>query len=160
MCTAACFDYHSAACGADIRVYAGDTLRYVLDCVTDATTMKMCYAAIGSPGGSYVALETITTTVKYTRRDVRADWILADAIMGNGVNMAGTYGRPASLEDRQFGKGLFALTEGWLDEGRIKTHPLEIRNGGLGQLADALDDLKDGGCMGRSLSCRYSSTRL
>ncbi|KAL4881199.1 GroES-like protein [Aspergillus karnatakaensis] len=148
---AACFDYHSPACGPDIRVHTGDKLRYVLDCVTDASTMKMCYAAIGSSGGSYIALETIATTVKYTRRDVRADWILADAIMGNGVNMAGTYGRPPSLEDRQFGKGLFALAEEWLNEGSIKHHPLEIRDGGLEKLADVLDELKSGQVHGKKL---------
>ncbi|KAL4796630.1 GroES-like protein [Aspergillus venezuelensis] len=146
-----CFDYHSPACGADIRVHTGDKLHYVLDCVTDATTMKMCYAAIGSSGGSYIALETIATTVKYTRRDVRADWILADAIMGNGVNMAGTYGRPPCQEDRQFGKELFALTEKWLSEKRIRHHPLETRDGGLANLADVLKELKEGKVHGKKL---------
>ncbi|KAL5333232.1 GroES-like protein, partial [Aspergillus crustosus] len=148
---AACFDYHSPACGADIRVHTGDSMRYVLDCVTDATTMKMCYAAIGSSGGSYIALETIATTVKYTRRDVRADWILADAIMGNGVSMAGTYGRPPSPEHRQFGKRLFSLSEAWLYDGSIRHHPLEIQNGGLANLATVLNELKLGKVHGKKL---------
>ncbi|KAI1173368.1 GroES-like protein [Nemania sp. FL0916] len=141
---AACFDYHSAACGADIRVHTDNSLRYVLDCVTDAATMKMCYEAIGSSGGSYIALETIATTVKYTRRDVHADWFLADAIMGDGVNMAGTYGRPPSPEHRQFGKHLFALAEIWLRDGRVRHHPLEIQDGGLANIPKALDDMKLG----------------
>ncbi|KAI0468876.1 GroES-like protein [Xylaria cf. heliscus] len=141
---AACFDYHSPACGADIRVHTNNSLRYVLDCVTDATTMKTCYEAIGSSGGSYIALETIATTVKYTRRDVRADWFLADAIMGDGVHMTGTYGRPPSPEHRQFGKQLFALVEIWLREGRIRHHPLEIQDGGLANIPNVMDDMKLG----------------
>ncbi|KAJ5443590.1 alcohol dehydrogenase GroES-like domain-containing protein [Penicillium daleae] len=141
---AACFDYHSPACGADIRVQTDDSLRYVLDCVTDTTTMKMCYEAIGSSGGSYIALETIATTVKYTRRDVRADWFLADAIMGNGVQMAGTYGRAPSPELRRFGKQLFALAENWLHDGSIRHHPLEIQDGGLANMPQALNDMKLG----------------
>ncbi|KAK0612276.1 chaperonin 10-like protein [Bombardia bombarda] len=141
---AACFDYHSPACGADIRVHTDNRLRYVLDCVTDAATMKMCYGAIGSLGGSYVALETLATTVKYTRRDVRADWFLADAIMGDGVHMTGTYGRPPSPEHRRFGKQLFSLAENWLQNGSIRTHPLEVQNGGLADLPKAMDDMKLG----------------
>ncbi|KAJ4293294.1 hypothetical protein N0V90_008576 [Kalmusia sp. IMI 367209] len=140
----ACFDYHSPACGADIRGHTDSKLRYVLDCVTDAATMKMCYTAIGASGGSYIALENLTTTVKYTRRDVRADWFLADAIMGDGVHMTGTYGRPPSPEHRVFGKRLFEMAEGWLGEGRVRTHPLEKLDGGLAKLPDVLDDMKAG----------------
>ena len=124
-------------------MHTNNSLRYVLDCVTDAATMKMCYGAIGS-SGSYIALETIATTVKYTRRDVRADWFLADAIMGNGVHMAGTYGRPPLPQYRQFGKQLFALAEDWLHNGSIMHHPLEIQDGGLANIVTALDDMKLG----------------
>nr|UBX54523.1 oxidoreductase [Aspergillus sp.] len=148
---AACFDYRSPACGADIRVHTDNSLRYVLDCVTDAGTMKMCYGAIGSSGGSYVALESISTTVKYTRRDVRADWFLADAILGDGVHMTGTYGRPPSPEHRQFGKQLFAFAESWLHYGDIRHHPLEIRDAGLANIPEVLDDLKLGKVHGKKL---------
>lgn len=148
---AACFDYHSPACGADIRVHTDNCLKYALDCVTDAATMKMCYGAIGSSGGSYIALETIATTVKYMRRDVRADWFLADAIMGDGVHMAGTYGRPPSAEHRQFGKQLFALAENWLHNGSIRHHPLEIQDGGLANVPNIMEDMKLGKVHGKKL---------
>ncbi len=141
---ATCFDYHSAACGPDIRVHTDNSLRYVLDCVTDVATMKMCYEAIGSAGGRYFALEKTATTVKYTRRDVRADWSLADAIMGDGVHMTGVYGRPPSPEDRVFGKKLFALAEGWWQYVSLVSHPSEVRRGGLENLPTALEDLKTG----------------
>ncbi|KAH0042716.1 hypothetical protein KCU78_g732, partial [Aureobasidium melanogenum] len=66
---AACFDYSSPSCAAEIREYTSDSLSYVFDCVTNASTMRMCYGAIGSAGGHYVALEATTTAVKYTRRE-------------------------------------------------------------------------------------------
>lgn len=125
-------------------MHTDNSLRYVLDCVTDAATMKMSYEAIGSSGGSYIALETLATTVKYTRRDVRADWFLADAIMGDGVHMTGTYGRPPSPEHRRFGKQFFALAENWLHEGSIRCHPLEVRPGGLANVPNVIDDMKLG----------------
>ncbi|CAG8959746.1 hypothetical protein HYFRA_00001652 [Hymenoscyphus fraxineus] len=125
---AACFDYHSSACSADIRVYTDNQLRYILDCVTDAATMKMCYGAIGASG---VYAED-------------ADWFLADAIMGDGVHMTGTYGRAPSPQHRQFGKQLFALADKWLQDGSIRNHPLQVREGGLVDIPKALDEIKLG----------------
>lgn len=141
---AACFDYHSPVCGADIRVHTDNKLKYVVDCVTDATTMKMCYEAVSSSGGRYIALDTVATNVKYTRRDIRADWFLADIIMGDGVHMTGTYGRPPSPKHRQFGKQLFAEAEKWLQDGSIRHHPLEIQDGGLAKIPEAMEVMKLG----------------
>ncbi|KAM0214623.1 hypothetical protein ACHAQD_008724 [Fusarium lateritium] len=139
-----CFDYRSPTCGADIRVQAGNKLRHVLDCVVDTSTMKMNYDAIGSSGGAYVALESIPTDIKYTRRDVRANWLMAPSILGTRVNKKGAYGRPCNPQHRQFGIYLFALAEKWLQDGSIKHHPLEIREGGLGSICEGINDLRIG----------------
>ncbi|KAI9759121.1 MAG: putative secondary metabolism biosynthetic enzyme [Chaenotheca gracillima] len=141
---AACFDYHSATCGADIREYTANRLTSVFDCVTDTPTMKMCYEAIGSSGGHYVALESTSPIIKYTRRDVRADWLMAPSILGTPVELPGSYGRPSTPEHRQFGSGLFLLAEKWLQEGAIKNHPLEIRKGGLASIPTYVNDLRLG----------------
>lgn len=147
----ACFDYHSPTCGADIRVHTDNSLKYVLDCVTNAVTMKMCYEAIGSSGGRYIALEAPTTAVKYTRRDIRADWLMAPSILGAPVMKLGTYGRPSTPEHRQFGAQLFGLAERWLHDGRIRHHPLEIRDGGLVQVSKGVDDLRLGNVHAKKL---------
>ncbi|KAI5462038.1 alcohol dehydrogenase GroES-like domain-containing protein [Mariannaea sp. PMI_226] len=141
---AACFDYHSPTCGADARVYTDNSLRYALDCVTDAVTMKMCYEAIGSSGGKYIALEAINTAIKYTRRDIHADWLMAPSILGDPVVKLGAYGRPSTPEHRLFGTHLFSLAEEWLQDGRINNHPLEIREGGLEEVSKGVDDLRFG----------------
>ncbi|KAK3303803.1 chaperonin 10-like protein [Chaetomium strumarium] len=102
---AACFDSHSPACGADIRVHTDNGLRYALDCIADEATMKMCYEALGSGFGSsyYFGFEKPASAiaVKYTRRDVRADWTLADGVqvLGGGLDNL-----PAALEDLKTGR--------------------------------------------------------
>ncbi|KAK1975927.1 chaperonin 10-like protein [Colletotrichum cereale] len=141
---AACFDYNLPGCGDSIRMYTDDKLAHVLDCVTDSTTMKMCYKAIGPAGGTYVALETFPTTVQYTRRDVRASWILGSSLFGHAVEFSGAYGRPASRAHRDFAARLFPLVEGLLDAGLIKNHPIDVRGGGLGALAGGIEELRKG----------------
>lgn len=141
---AACFDYRSSTCGADIREYTANSLVSVFDCVTDASTMRMCYEAIGSSGGRYVALEAITSVVKYTRRDVRADWLMTPTITGTPVEIPGSYGRPSTPEHRIFGAELFLLAEKLLKEGSIKNHPLDIREGGLAEIPTYVNDLRVG----------------
>ncbi|KAK3361573.1 alcohol dehydrogenase GroES-like domain-containing protein [Lasiosphaeria ovina] len=141
---AATFDYHSASCGADIRVHTDNGLRHVLDCVTDAASMKTSYEAIGAGGGAYVALEAPTAAVKYTRRDVRADWLMAPSLLGVPVHKKGAYGRPSTPAHKQFGTQLFAQAEAWLRDGAIRHHPVEIREGGLAGITDGVDDMRLG----------------
>jgi hypothetical protein len=102
----------------------------------------MCYEAIGSSGGKYIAIEAIDAVAKYTRRDVLADWLMAPTIMGTRVEMAGTYGRPSTPEHRRFGAGLFLLVERLLHEGALKGHPLEIRQGGLAQIPTYINNVR------------------
>lgn len=89
---AACFDDHSPACGADIRVHTDNGLLYALDCIADDVTMRMCYEAIGFGSGSsyYFGLEKPTNAIpiKYTRRDVQADWTLVNGVqvLGRGLD--------------------------------------------------------------------------
>lgn len=132
-------------------MHTDSSLKNVLDCVTDAATMKMCYTAIGSAGGNYIALDPIATTEKYARRDVRADWCLADTILGNGIPVKGTYGRAPSPKLRHFGKQFFALAENWLQKQEIKPHPLKAQSGGLASIPKALDDIKLGTAQAQKL---------
>lgn len=116
-------------CGADIREYTGNKLTSVFDCVTDAPPMKICYETIGASGGMYVALEAISPIIKYSRRNVRAEWLMAPTIMGTAVELPGTYGRASALEHRDFASKLFILAERLLQDGCIKKHPLGTPKG-------------------------------
>ncbi len=113
--------------------------------------MKMCFEAIGSTGGKYITLEPVDTAVKYTRRDVRADWLMAHSVLGVPVELPGTFGRPSTPEHRQFGASWFALVEKLLQQGRIKTHPLEIREGGLANIPSSVEDFRVGNVRAKRL---------
>jgi aspyridone synthetase trans-acting enoyl reductase len=106
--------------------------------------MKMCYEAIGSSGGQYIALESISPIIKYTRRDVRADWLMAPTILGTPVELPGSYGRPSTPGHREFASNLFVLAEKLLHEGAIRNHPLEVQAGGLASIPAYVNDLRLG----------------
>ncbi|XXH02497.1 hypothetical protein Hte_008873 [Hypoxylon texense] len=119
------FDYHSDACGGDIRQYTDDTLECVLDCVATSETMRMCYHAIGAGGGRYIALDPPATQVKYTRRDVYADWVMALSLFGGPVRFSGIYMRPASPVDREFAADFYPLAERLIAEGILRPPPIK-----------------------------------
>ena len=145
------FDYNSSTCGVEIRNYTKNNLRHVLDCVTQDRSMKMCYEAIGSDGGKYVALEPFSIHTQYTRRDVQAEWQNTWSLFGSPVRLSGAYGRPGRTEDRKFASVLFAVAERLVWDGLIKPHPIEVRTGGLEAVLTGIEDLKSGHVKGRKL---------
>jgi aspyridone synthetase trans-acting enoyl reductase len=145
------FDYHSPTCGVEIRNYTNNALGHVLDCVTEAETMKLCYDAIGTAGGKYVALDPFATHVQYTRRDVQADWLMIYSLFGKPVMLAGLYGRPARPLDREFAARMFPLAEQLLEQRRLKPHPIEVRTGGLAGIVEGIEDLRTGQVRARKL---------
>ncbi|RYP05478.1 hypothetical protein DL765_009827 [Monosporascus sp. GIB2] len=146
----ACFDYHSPTCGADIRGHTNNNLKHVLDCIADADTMNMCYKAIGSSGGTYTALKPVVTSVKYSRRDVRADWVMIETVLGVSAEH-GTIGRPSSKEHQVFGSRLFSLVEQLLQDGSLRPHPLDVRDGGLANIPEGVEHLRAGNVRGKKL---------
>lgn len=138
------FDYHSPTCGMEIRNFTGNSLAHVVDCVTQAESMKLCYEAVGPAGGRYIALDPFPTRIQYTRREIEADWPVGYTLFGNPVKLSGAYGRRATPEDREFGKGMFVLAEEMLREGMLKPHPIEVREGGLEGVVKGIEDLRKG----------------
>ncbi|KAI1407187.1 GroES-like protein [Hypoxylon sp. FL1857] len=138
------FDYHSPACGLEIREYTQNSLEYVLDYITTSETMAMCYEAIGSAGGKYVSLDPFSTHVQYTRRDIYTNWIVAFTLFGGPVNFSGTYGRPAMKEHRQFATELYTIAESLVREGRLIPTQFEIKPGGLIALEAGIEDIRKG----------------
>ncbi|KAI1824107.1 GroES-like protein [Xylaria intraflava] len=147
----ATFDYRSPTCGIEIRNFTNNELAHVLDCVTAAETMKMCYEAIGTNGGSYIALDPFATHVQYSRRDIVAKWVMIYSLFGKPVKLKGVYGRPATPADRQFARAWFALAEQLIEDGRLKAHPIEIRSGGLAGTVNGIEDLRKGRVKARKL---------
>ncbi|KAK7750074.1 putative Hybrid PKS-NRPS biosynthetic cluster [Diatrype stigma] len=135
------FDYRSTTCGREIRNYTEGSLEHVLDCITTTETMTMCYDAIGANGGKYTSLDPPPTQIKYTRRDIDADWITAFALFGHPVKMNGVYGRPSQPKSRQFASKLYALAEGFIQRGLLKPTSFQIRTGGLDGVQDGIEEI-------------------
>ncbi|KUI64260.1 Enoyl reductase LovC [Cytospora mali] len=145
------FDYHSPACGMEINHYTKGNLAHVLDCISTAETMSMCYEAIGTSGGRYVALDPISTHVKYSRRDVLADWIVAVTVFGAPVKFGGVYGRPVMPRHRALASRLFVMVERLVEQGLLKAPPFKVRSGGLEAVATGIDDVRKGRVKGGKL---------
>ena len=130
----ASFDYTDPDCKDQIRRWTSDTLAHAVDCFGNASTMTLCYSAIGDRGGKYVALEQYPRRLTIRRRDVKADWVLGWTLFGKEVKLGGTYRRDAMPEDLVFGKEWMSLIQPIV--GEVQPHPLEVveRKGIVGVL--------------------------
>jgi hypothetical protein len=74
----------------------------------------------------------------YPRNDVKTKFTFAYTALGEKFNE----NVGASQEDYEFGAKFWKQAEEWLNSGKIKTHPAEVRNG-LAGVPQGLQDLKD-----------------
>ncbi|GJC90833.1 trans-enoyl reductase ccsC [Colletotrichum liriopes] len=137
-----------------ILVYGGATasgtfaiqvlkLQYVLDIITEARTIRHCYAAIGRGGGKYCGFELLPDDLLATlRRSVKADWTMGLELTGKEVDLPGGYYRAPNPELHDW----FVL---WKDRyvalyesGKIKPHPITSRQGGLHKVIDGIDTMR------------------
>jgi aspyridone synthetase trans-acting enoyl reductase len=140
---AATFDYKSPTCGTEIREHTGNSLTLALDCITDMSSMAICYEALGSAGGRYVALDAFPLR-GHTRRSVVPDWVCAYTQFGNPVDWAAPYNLDSRPEDRACAEAWYVIAQRLLDEGRIEAHPKEERSGGLAAVGEGMDDVRKG----------------
>ena len=137
------FDYHSSSCGEDIRAYTDNSLAYALDCITDTSSMKTCYDAIGSKGGKYVALDPFPIRA-HTRRSIKPNWIIAFTIFNKPIRWQRPFEREAKAKDREFAETWFQVAQGLLNEGLIVSHTLEKKTGGLAGVKGGVDRVRKG----------------
>ncbi|TAQ90375.1 hypothetical protein B7494_g1326 [Chlorociboria aeruginascens] len=145
-----CFDYNSSTCAEDVRAYTNNRCKYALDCITEAATMTICYAAIGRTGGNYCGLEPFPER-QHTRKIIKPDWVLGLTIYGKKVALDGVYGRDPLPDDYEFGKEWFAVSQRLLNAGRVRSHPVREGNGGFEGVLGAVDGLRRGGVSGYKL---------
>ncbi|KAA8643973.1 hypothetical protein EYZ11_008225 [Aspergillus tanneri] len=137
----AVFDYRSDTCATDIREYTKNTLRYVLDCITEPATLELCLKCIGRAGGKYCGLEAFSDDLR-TRKAVSMEWVLALSIFGKPIALDKGYGRDAAPEHRELGRKMFEEVEQLLQNGQLRAHPVRMMPGGLEAIPDGLALLK------------------
>ncbi|KAI6085896.1 zinc-binding dehydrogenase family oxidoreductase [Hypoxylon rubiginosum] len=144
------FDYSQPDTAERIRKHTGGQLSYALDCITDRDSVGCCYASIGRTGGRYVCLELCAQELQ-TRRAVKANFPIAYEIFGEDIQLSGGYERKGNRKTRADAVNWFNMLQGLLDEGKLRTHPLQVLTGGLDGIPKGLDLLKSGAVSGKKL---------
>ncbi|KAF2832600.1 GroES-like protein [Ophiobolus disseminans] len=147
---AATFDYQSPDCGAAVREYTSSGLGFALDCITDTASMALCYEALGTAGGRYVALDSFPLR-GHTRRAVRPAWVCTYTQFGEPVAWAAPYNFDARPGDRRCAEAWYALAQRLLDGGLLEPHPQEERAGGLAAVAGGMQEVRQGLVRGKKL---------
>jgi len=84
------------------------------------------------------------------RKDVKAVFFLGYTGLGETYTFLGEEW-PVVPEDYELVKKVLALSEGLLEDGKIKPHPAAIRPGGLGGILSGMMDLKNKKISGEKL---------
>lgn len=149
----AAFDYASAG-GADaVRAHTNNRLRYALDCITDAESVAFCYTALGRAGGRFSCLELCPENLQ-TRKAVKTDFVLALEIFGLKVDLSDGYARDANPKKYEAGVRWFQMFQKVLGEGKIRTHPVRLLDGGFEGILEGLKVLKRGDVSGQKIVVR------
>ena len=141
------FDYKSDSCASDIRKASHDNLQHVFDCISSEASAKLSADSFGPQGGKYSSLNPIEN---FPRKDVTNALTIAYTAIGEAFT---GWGReiPAVKADFEFGVQFARLTTELLAEGKLKTHPIEVRPGGLDGILDGLRDLEENKVSGSKL---------
>lgn len=145
------FDYKSQTCVEDIRKYTRNSLKFVLDCISEPETMQFCYKCLGRAGGKYTALEPYPEFLHDRPRTVVPDWVLGPAVWGKQIGWPEPFARDADESYRKFGIEWFKTVQHLLDEGKLKTHPIRLGSGGLDGVFEGLELLRKKQISGQKL---------
>ena len=126
----AVFDYNDPECAEKIRSYTNNSLRYVLDTISQEWSYKICAAALSSDSTEELNCVALLPVDTWPRENVNTRAILAYTTFGEEFHKFETT-FPAMKDHFAMGVMFWKLNASLLSEGRIKTHPITIREGGL-----------------------------
>ncbi|KAH7235500.1 chaperonin 10-like protein, partial [Fusarium tricinctum] len=144
------FNYKSPTCGADIREHTDDSLAYALDCITDTSSMAICYEALGSSGGRYVALDAFPVR-GHTRRSVVPEWVCTPTQFGHAIRWTAPYDLEARPRDLECAEEWYVVAQQLVDGGHIEPPEVEERDGGLAAVSEGVEEVRRGLIKGRRL---------
>ncbi|KAL1966312.1 hypothetical protein VTN77DRAFT_4665 [Rasamsonia byssochlamydoides] len=144
------FDYNIDNCAADIKIYTKNSLRYVLDCVSNPDSLTFCHSCIGRRGGFYTALEPYPEAL-HTRQTVKADWVLQLEVLGKKIGWPQPFAREVSTETKEWAESWFQTVQGLLDAGKLQVHPVKVMPGGFDRILEGLDLVREKKVSGQKL---------
>ncbi|KAI2464693.1 oxidoreductase-like protein [Annulohypoxylon bovei var. microspora] len=141
------FDYNSPTVGADIFKVTNGEIAHVFDCISEGSSPAISAEAIGPRGGKYSALLPVDN---FPRKDVTTAMTLGYIAIGESFPKFGMEwtSTPADFE---FASKFWSLTENLLAQGKLKAHPVSLREGGLDGILGGLDEMKENGVSGKKL---------
>lgn len=137
------FDYKSPTCGSDIRDATENTLAYALDCITDTSSMQICYEAIGTSGGRYVALDAFPVR-GHTRKSISPEFVVTPTQFGHAIRWTPPYDlepRPKDLEEAEV---WYTIAQKLVDGGLVQAPSIEVRKGGLAAVPEGMEEVRRG----------------
>ena len=153
----AVFDYRDEACGEKIRDYTSNKLMHALDCVAEASSPQICGDALSTDGAHTKCYSSLLGLNDFPRDDVEKKATLGYTAIGEEISFPGRK-IPAKKEDLQFMTMFTGIAQELLAEGKIKPHPVGLRQGGLKGVLDGLQDMREGKVSGEKLVYRVDET--
>lgn len=152
--------YTSPDCAAQIQAIAKPMggIKHVLDCVTDAESVAVCFASMSRVGGRYAGLEAFDARWR-TRRSVVVETVMgfemwgADVDLGDGETV---YSRPANESKHRATMVWAGEVQKLLDAGQITHHPLREVEGRWEGIIHGLGILQRGEVRGQKLVVRLA----
>lgn len=150
-------DYASPKCVDDIqKLAAKEPIRFVLDCITDEESAKICFESIYRVGGRYVCLEAFDKSWQ-TRRTVKVNMVLAYEGWGQTVTLGEgetIYSRHANEAKLQSTIEVVKEMQDLISKSLIKIQPWQEVDGGWSGIIKGLEMLKQGAVRGKKLVVR------
>jgi NADPH:quinone reductase-like Zn-dependent oxidoreductase len=141
------FDYNEPDVGKKINEYTKNGLKYVWSCIGDELSAKICAEALSTePGCHYGCI----TRAELPRKDITYTSTILYEACGEDFDRFGMHfeGKPSHFESA---KKWIAEAEVLLAAGKVKPHPISLRDGGLEGALTGLQEMKEG---------RYSAEKL
>lgn len=123
----------------------GDSLKLCIDTISTDETAAFCAKVIGQ-GGKYSSILLSTCPSD----DVESFRTIGYSFLGEEWEQFGVM-NPASIEDFEYSKGFAILSERLLADGKIRPHPVDLREGGLDAIPEAMKELKGKRVSGKKL---------
>lgn len=149
------FDYRDPGAASEIRRLTDDQLKIVFDTISIESSANFCAEAISTEGGSYTCLLPITVP----RSDVKSNLVLGYTAFGEPFEFASQF-FAAVPEAKAFAAWWLPLVAKLLESGKIKAHPLALREGGLDGVIEGLDLLRKDRVSGQKLVYNVSATSV
>ncbi|KAF1956493.1 oxidoreductase-like protein [Byssothecium circinans] len=151
------FDYHNPNCALDVKKFTKGSLHYVLDCISTEASYKIIAEALPEASEKSIHVVTLLPADAWPRADIKPTTILAYTTLGKAFTKFGI-DFPPIPEHFDFGVKFWKLSNELLAKGRLQSHPVALRSGGLSGIPDGIAEHAKGQVRAVKLVYRVDET--